>query len=197
MSHSLIIGMTESGKSTLAKLIVKQAKKRGVKTAILDPLKDPHFGADFQAQNGEEFLAWAKSNKSAVLIIDEAGTAVGRYNVAMQWVVTTARHLGHSSVLVCQGTSQLSPLIRGQCTTCYLFSSTAQTVKIISEDFNSPELMKMSRLNRGEFYIISRYDSLRHCKVDFASGKIVEIKNVESSGKTLDNGEVDTTVAES
>lgn len=186
MSHSLIIGMTESGKTTLAKLIVKNAKKKKIKTAVLDPLKDPHFGADFNTANQEEFLAWIKKNKSAVLVIDEAGTSVGRYNTAMEWVVTTSRHLGHSSILICQGAAQLSPLVRGQCTVCYLFSSTLATLKTISEDFNAPELLKIGRLTRGEFYLVSRYESVRKMRLDYSKGTIVEIKTKTDTKRKLD-----------
>lgn len=184
MSHSLIIGMTESGKTTLGKLIAKRAKKRNVKVAILDPLRDPDFEADFQTSDENAFLAWIKRNKSAVLIIDEAGTSVGRYNTAMQWVVTTSRHLGHSSILICQGTSQLAPLVRGQCTVCYLFASTNSTIKTVAEDFNSPEILTSPRLKKGEFFVVSRYENIRKCHINFDKMTIED-----SSVEPLDNVE--------
>lgn len=175
MSHSLIIGMTESGKTTLAKLLVTRAKTKRIKTAILDPLRDPDFGGDFQTNNQEEFLTWSKKNKSALLIIDEAGTAVGRYNTAMEWIVTTSRHLGHSSVLICQGSSQLSPLVRGQCSSCYIFASTNSTRKSVSEDFDTPELLSFTRLQRGEFFHISRYSKPTKFRIDFTARKILQL----------------------
>jgi hypothetical protein len=172
VAHSLIVGMTESGKTTLAKIFISRMKKRGVKTIVLDPLSDPTWGADEVTSYPNKFLRFLKANKSCYFVIDEGGQAIGRYNKPMEWTATTSRHLGHAGLFLVQGCSQVGPIVRGQCSFVYLFCCSAGNFKIISEEWNQPELMTIPRLKRGEFIKVSKFDPLENYTLDFASKKI-------------------------
>lgn len=166
--HHLIIGMTECGKTTLAKMICGNLKKRGKKTAVLDPLYDEGWNCDFQTSNSDEFLTWAKSNRSAYLFIDEGSVSIGRYNVPMQWLATMSRHWGHSSYFISQGFTQLPPMVRDNCQVLYLFTAADSVNKIAAEEFNKKELRNAESLDKGHFYKVLRYGKISKFSIDFS-----------------------------
>lgn len=172
--HTLIIGMSESGKSFLAKMISRTLKKRGCKTAVLDPLADNGWGADFQTKDSTAFLAWAKAKENAgsFLFVDEGSESIGRYNVPMQWLATQSRHWGHSCFFITQGSTQLPPIIRGQCRDCYVFTVDEPSVKIVAIEWAEKSLKNYERLPKGHFIKISRYAAPQKGKLDFAAGKL-------------------------
>lgn len=173
--HSLIIGMTESGKTTLAKMLCRTLNNGGNKTAVLDPLFDDGWQCDFQTQNSDEFLRWAKSNRSAYLFVDEGSISIGRYNLPMQWLATMARHWGHSATFISQGLTQLPPAVRNNCSRLYLFTAADSVSKIAAEEFNKKELRDAEALGRGEFLIVPRYGDVRRAKIDFKKMTILSL----------------------
>lgn len=172
--HHLIIGMTECGKTTLAKLICKQLKKQGKKTAVLDPLYDEGWNADFQTQSPEEFLEWAKSNRSTYLFVDEGSISIGRYNAPMQWLATMARHWGHSCYFICQGLTQLPPMVRNNCRIIYLFTASDGVNKVAAEEFNKRELRSAESLGKGDFIKSSRFGKSENFSIDFSKGIVIK-----------------------
>lgn len=170
--HYGIVGMSESGKSTLGKILAKQFRKQGVKVAVLDPLKYSDWDCDFQTSNPDEFLRFAKRSKSHVLIIDEGGQAIGRYNRPMEWLLTTSRHLGHSCIVITQGVTQLPPIIRGQFSKIFLFTCSFENWQLIAGEYNRPEILKMGRLEQGRFIVVTRFGDLAKGNVDFGKRKL-------------------------
>ena len=102
MPHVLINGMTESGKTTLAKRLAAEYKKSGVGVIILDPLHDPGWQCDFQTDDPDEFLSVCKKSERCALFIDEGSQSVGQYDTQMHWLATMARHHGHNSHFISQ-----------------------------------------------------------------------------------------------
>lgn len=151
MAHSLIAGMTEHGKTTLARGMCSDYIDMGYYTIVLDPLKDPRWRATFITDDGEEFLYMAKRATKCMLFLDEGSESVGRYNVPMQWTATQARHWGHSSHFIMQEAIQIAPIIRSQCTRVFLFASGKRAGKTLAEEFNAPELELCTSLRRGEY----------------------------------------------
>lgn len=173
--HSLIIGMTESGKTTLAKSICKGLIAKEQKVAVLDPLHDEGWGeVTFQTSGPAAFLEWAKmkENRQAFLFVDEGSIAIGRYNAPMEWLATMSRHWGHSSFFISQSLTQLSTTLRGQCGRLYLFTAAETVNKIAAEEFNEKELRKADRLEKGQFYIVNRFTALKKMRIEFDTGEV-------------------------
>lgn len=191
MAHNLVVGMTESGKSTLAKIVCKAMQKRGISTAVLDPMHSQDWGVPtFQTHNSETFLEYVKKNKSHVLFIDEAGQMIGRWNQPMEWLATTSRHLGHSCWFILQGTTQVSPVIRDQCHKCYLFACDVRIIDSISIGFNSPKLRELDTPEKLNFYAVSRFKSLQKGRVDFDPLNLyIEDVPTEIPSKTRENND--------
>ncbi len=172
MAHTLILGMTEAGKSTLAKILVKGLKETGkVKIAVLDPVLDPDWGADFITKNPEEFLEYAKKNQNHFLVIDEGGTSIGKYNAEMDWLTTTSRHWGHSSIIISHRWAQLSNTLRANVSKLFLFALSIKDTDLIADEWRQPVLREAMFL-KGEFYVVSRFGPLQKGRIDFDARKI-------------------------
>ncbi len=152
MAHSLFVGMTEMGKTTLARNMGIAYRSRGFETIVLDPLLDPRWRASYITSDGDKFIAKCKVSQKCMLFVDEGSESVGRYNVPMQWVVTQSRHWGHSAHILCQGATQLAMIVRDQCTHLYLFAAGKRNGTLLAEDFNAPELEMCVSLNVGEYF---------------------------------------------
>jgi hypothetical protein len=171
--HRIIVGMSETGKSTLAKIFVRQAKEQGILTGVLDPLNDPEYNADYQTSNSEEFLIHAKEKVRELLVVDESGTAIGRYNEPMTWLATTSRHFGKSCIFCMHNPTQTSPMIRDQSSECWLFICTSRIQEMVAEEFNHPEILTQSeRLEKGECIFVPRFGEIKKYRLDFAAKKL-------------------------
>ena len=121
MAHNLILGMTESGKTTLAKELCLRLKARGISTLVLDSLSDPGWEADFITENPDEFLSvyFDPNTRYCAAFIDEAGDYAGRYDWAMVKSATRGRHWGHMNFYISQRGIQIARTIRDQCSNLF------------------------------------------------------------------------------
>lgn len=171
--HNLIVGMTGSGKSTLLKYeIIPRFKKAGIKCAVLDPLGDPAFNADFQTKNSNEFLRFAFANQGWILVIDESGQSIGRYDYPMQALATSVRHKGNFSFFATHSATQLSPLVRGQCGNVFLFACAKQNFKVIADEWDQPKLLTLPRLGILEFYFVPKFGEISKGKIDIQKRQV-------------------------
>lgn len=157
MPHCLINGMTESGKTTLAKRLAAEYKRAGVGVIVLDPLHDPGWQADFQTDDPGEFLEVCRTSQRCALFIDEGGENAGQFDKPMHWLATRARHYGHNSHFISQRGAQLAKTIRDQCGRIFLFCSSVDDCKIHSREWNKPELLTANALDVGEYFAAGRF----------------------------------------
>lgn len=161
MAHSLILGMTESGKTTFARNLCASLKESGFTRIVLDPLNDPRWGADFQTADVDKFLEVFWANRKCMVFIDESGDAVGRYDDAMQQTATKGRHWGHSCFYLSQRGSQLNTTVRAQCRHLFLFTSSKDDCKVLANEYNCPELMGASALPQGHYFHKAKFGPLQ------------------------------------
>ena len=157
MAHSLILGMTESGKSTLAKKLAQQLKVNGTAVLVLDPLNDPAWQADYQTDDPDEFLNVYWQSRGCVAFIDEAGDVVGQYDKIMQKTATRGRHWGHSNFYLSQRGTMISRTVRDQCSYLFLFATALDDCKTHAAEWNSPELKTANSLKQGEYFYTGRF----------------------------------------
>lgn len=160
MAHSLIIGMTESGKTTLAKKLAGHYRQNGIGVLVLDPLSDPAWPADFKTADNEQFLKVYWDSRRCAVFIDESGDAIGRYDDTMIKTATRGRHWGHSNHYITQRATQLSATVRGQCSHLFLFCSPLSDAKIYADEWNQQELRNSCNLKQGEYYHVTRFGEL-------------------------------------
>lgn len=172
MPHNLVVGMTESGKTSLAKLYCDGFKKSGIKTMVLDPVHDTGWNADFQTHDPEMFLKVVKSERNCMIFVDESGSAIGRYNSEMEWLATTSRHLGHSCWFIMQDATQVAPIIRGNCTKAFVFACDPKLIERVASEWNEQTLRNCERLPKFCFYVASRFDQLQIGEIDLTTGTV-------------------------
>lgn len=165
MAHSLILGQTESGKTTLAKQFAAQFHAQGKGVAILDPMNDPGWTCDFRTADPDLFMQFFRDNTSCYLIVDESGKAMGKYDTEMEQLATVGRHFGHSCLFLSQRGAQINTTVRAQCSHLFLFNSCALDCKVLANDFNAPEIMQAVSLPRGAFFHKARFGPLERGKV--------------------------------
>jgi hypothetical protein len=183
VAHSLIFGMTESGKTTLGTRLAHyyQDNERGV--IILDEMCDPRWMSEkrqalmrrdpgvWRAQelmgelppfrqfsDPDEFLDVFWDSKNCMVFIDESGDAVGKYDQAMQRTATKGRHWGHSLHYISQRGAQLNRTVRDQCSHLFLFNTAKKDAELHAHEWNAPELANANTLSKGEYFHVSRFD---------------------------------------
>lgn len=165
-NHVLICGMTASGKSYAAKRLAARALDRGKSVLVFDPLRDS-FPATWRTANLDALLTAAKRSRNCLIIIDEAlaniGLGVGE-KAKFLWLATMSRHCGHQVVFICQRLRGLSPTIRDNCRTLFLFSVHKESAEIVSEAFNDDGLRRAPELPAFHFFYKEFFKPLRICK---------------------------------
>lgn len=149
--HALILGITQSGKTTLAFKIAAMYKAKGTPVLVLDPDLRKAWNADYITDDPDKFLQAAKMNKSCAIFVDESGQMIGRYAPQMEWLATQSRKWGHKAHFITQRASQISPTLRNQCTNIFLFKQSPTDSKILACDFVCDELKSAHLLSTGEY----------------------------------------------
>lgn len=170
MAHSLILGMSESGKTTLARKLAAYYKSHGIGVIVLDPLRDPGWQCDFITADQDKFLDVFWNSQSCMAFLDEGAESVGRYDNAMKKTATQGRHWGHCCHFITQHGMDLSPVVRGQCRYLFLFASSRQQGEVLAKEYNQPELITCTDLKQGEYLHFSRFGVLKRCKVVLYNG---------------------------
>ena len=184
MAHCLILGMTESGKTTLAKRLARGYQARGIRTIVLDPLADPEWQADFQTADADEFLRVFWASQSCAVFIDEAGEAVGRYNAVMSSTATRGRHWGHAVHFVSQRGVQIAMTVRDQCSHLFLFTTALKDAQVHANEWNRPELETANRLAQGNYFHCTRFGVLNRGSLFGAPQHVIDT-NPRNGGRQL------------
>jgi len=155
--HSLIFGMTESGKTSLAKQMAAEYRAAGISVLVLDPLSDPDWSADYITSDPVDFSRTFWDSQRCAVFIDEAGDAVGRYDEVMARTATRGRHWGHNCHYITQRGMQLAVTVRDQCSHLFLFTTALNDSKTHANEWNQPELVNASTLAQGQYYHCTRF----------------------------------------
>lgn len=157
MAHSAIIGMTQSGKTTLAKKLASQFSSAGKRILVFDPLGDPDWLCDFKTHDVDEFLAEYWSSRQCMVFIDEAGELSQTHANEILKTATRGRHWGHMNFYLSQRGAMLPRTLRDQCTNLFMFAQSAEDSKLYSIEYNSPELREANTLKQGEYFHATRF----------------------------------------
>lgn len=165
MAHVLILGMTESGKTTLATELAGAYHKTGFNVIVLDAMRDPRWPGEHVYSDREQFLEVVTNSRRCMIFVDEAGEAVGQYEKEMFWLATRGRHAGHSCHFVTQRAQQLSPTVRHQTSYLALFNCAASDARLLSDEWNRQELREANSLGKGHYFWTGRYNALERRKL--------------------------------
>lgn len=165
MAHSLILGQTESGKTTLARELSRILHESGEPVIVLDPLNDPRWHGQFRTADVEQFLRVFWASRGCYAFIDESGDVVGQYDDTMRETATRGRHWGHSCFYISQRGATLNTTVRAQCRHLFLFTSAVDDCKVLAREFNQPELLTANNLPQGHYFHAARFAPLKRGKL--------------------------------
>lgn len=161
--HSLIVGMTESGKSTLAKQIASNLYHKKQPVMVLDILGSK-WNCNYNTSNIHNFMEYVEKVRNCYIFIDESGE-VGKLHKEFFWLATKSRHYGHSVFFITQRSMQLKPIIRAQCQQLFLFCSAKKDCQILYDDFNKKEILQGNTFKQGNFLQVKRFEKSKKIKL--------------------------------
>jgi DNA helicase HerA-like ATPase len=158
--HTLICGVTETGKTTLAHSLANQLADAGQNIIVYDPVGTrtqagswPSSAVVFEnEQDLFEYLSRPDVTHSHIFI-DEAGDVFSVAKRENLWLLTRGRHFGFSVVLICQRPKMLMPSARTQCSIAYVFRLAIEDMREIGADFGHSGLGKET-LDKGDFLVL-------------------------------------------
>lgn len=162
--HCLYLGMTGSGKTTLAKEMARKFRAQGFGVLVLDPMGDD-WAADFQTDDPNHFLAVVAKSTRCAVFVDESGETIGHYEKDMFWLATRARHYGHSCHFITQRAAQLSPTVRDQCGRMFLFRVSTRDADILANEWAEPTIKCAAQLERYAMLYCERYGGVKRGRV--------------------------------
>lgn len=157
--HSLYVGVTLSGKTTLARYISRQLRANGQTVGVFDPMGTPTRGGGWgdgaHVFNDEsQFLAWVGDDRvmRSHLFIDEADLVVNHARPENLWLLTRGRHYGFSVNLITQRPAMLHPTARGQATRLYMFRLARKDRQLLGQEKGFDDFDAID-LDAGEFIV--------------------------------------------
>lgn len=163
--HVLIVGITNTGKTTIAFDMASLYVKNGQRIIVLDPdlrrewmvtrwhekITDVEMKNGVMTDDPETFLNICKNAQGCALFIDESGSMIGRYDTQLEWLATQSRKWGHKSHFIMQRGSQVSPTVRNQCSSAFVFKQSPDDAKVLSNNFVCPEFLEAPKLKKFQY----------------------------------------------
>jgi DNA helicase HerA-like ATPase len=157
MAHTLYTGITESGKTTLARYIARMAQQNKQQVFVFDPVGTQTAGGGWgdRAIIYDDFEAFMDAVEQtpithAHLFIDEAMEHFGVGDKENHWLATRGRHKHLVCHFIAQRPKMLAPNVRTQCTTGYIFRLSPDDMDTVGEDYGHGNLSRFS-LESGQF----------------------------------------------
>lgn len=155
--HTLICGVTESGKTTLAHRLADFDAKEKKQIIVYDPVLTPTAFGEWPDDaviftDKTKFVNYiARVRTDAVSVyIDEAGDIFPQSDRDNLWIMTRGRHLGFSVTLICQRPKMILPSARHQCVRFCMFRLARDDMKEIAADTGHTDLQRKN-LDQGDF----------------------------------------------
>lgn len=165
--HRLYTGVTQSGKTTLARAHARElAKTRSV--VVYDPLGTSTAGGAWGKKSAvfddvDDFLnaVYADTTVNCHVFVDEAHHVFAHGEKSNLWMLTQGRHYGMQMHLITQRPTKVHPDARTNCAECYMFRLAQDDAKSIGSDYGFSDIHKIN-LDRGDFLVLNSGSSEFH-----------------------------------
>lgn len=159
--HTLICGVTQSGKTTLARMLARTFEQLGHSVIVFDPLGTQTVGGNWGTsaiviESRDDFLEYISRDEiiHAHVFVDEAHEIFALTCPENFWLLTRGRHFGLNIYAITQRPKLIAPTCRLQCGRCYMFRLGADDARELGADFGHSGLEKIS-LDTGDFLCLN------------------------------------------
>ena len=151
LQHCGIFGPGQSGKTTLAKQLVKQMSARhGFSSLVLDPNREKWEGAAYCTDDEEQFWKTVWASEKCFVVAEEATETIAR-DKSLTRIFTRIRHNGHKLCIIGHNGTNLLPIMREQIHYLHLFRQPEASAKLWADTMAEDRLMRATSLRRYEF----------------------------------------------
>lgn len=161
--HALYCGVTQSGKTTLARHHARLLDAADYDLLIYDPVGTATAGGDWPERakvfsDQLKFLETlvrtnGENDRPVFAFVDEAADIFGHAHADAQLIPRTIRHQNIYLRLIAQRPKLLPPNVRTQCAMCYMFRLAPDDAKMILADFGHGGDVQKS-LDSGDFMLL-------------------------------------------
>jgi len=141
---------------------------------VLDP-SGSQWDVDFSTTDTDEFIRAVFANERCLLIIDEAGEAIGRAQSAETEgrvkLATRTRHRGHSAIFIAQFATLVAPAVRRQCQKAWIFRQSYDDIKTLSRELCNPAVAQAAELPRGHCIYVTTFGEVQALDVFRLDGR--------------------------
>lgn len=159
--HWLIVGMTETGKSSLARAMAREYTKAGHVPIVLDVTRNKEWGSDaIIFTDPDELLRYVQDPQQCLrqpIFVEEAGLAVNKYSSQFQWLTTFSRHHGMRCHIVAQRAEMVDKTVRSQCANLAAFGLAPDDAKAYAREFNGKEILQCMTFQPGTYIHKTRF----------------------------------------
>lgn len=161
ITHTLYTGVTQSGKTTAARLMSRHVLQLKGKSIVYDPLGTSTAGGEWGDgalvfDDAEAFLEhiYAPETINAHIFVDEAHHIFSHADKSHLWLLTQGRHYGLELHLITQRPTKVHPDARTNCPRCVMFRLAHDDARAIGLDYGFSDIHKIS-LDKGDFLLLN------------------------------------------
>jgi hypothetical protein len=157
--HRAVIGPTMSGKTTLVRSMIREARRAGRAALVCDPNGEPGWGADWVTADPHALLAKARASAGCLIVLEEGASYLTNTREAMplRWFVQRSRHLGHKVVWTSTKGTTVPPIYRNNVGGVALFGCAPAEAENWADEFNDAGLLKAVALPRYQYLWKERF----------------------------------------
>lgn len=172
MLHNWTIGGSGSGKTALNKLLCAGMRSRGITCAVLDPLRDGGWDADYVTHDPDAYWRWMLRNRDerVALFWEEAGIAVDREDARFKFAATTGRHAGWRLFIISHKLKQIHPTVRAMCKDRWIFNCEADDAQLLFKTYGHPALKELPNLPPLHGFRVRPFKPIERVEIKFDQG---------------------------
>jgi hypothetical protein len=160
--HCLYTGVTQSGKTTLARMHARVLDRAGYDVLVYDPVRTETHGGDWPDRaevhtDLQKFLSVCKSSRDKFVFVDEAADVFNLAQAENHWLLRRGRHAGLYVRMIATRPKNIAPNARTQCALAYVFRLSRDDAKEIFADFghSAGEVREYANeLDKGDFLVL-------------------------------------------
>lgn len=149
--HIFVLGLSKTGKSTLARAVADGWKATKKSVIVCDPLGGK-WNADYQTRDFDEFCKVYQANRSCLAIVDECHLIKdAKQKGTLQSMNALGRHYGHTNLFIGHRVTSVPKGARMLSERFLVFKQAPDDAREIYGDYPHELVKELPRLERGEY----------------------------------------------